>query len=244
MNAISYLKKYPSIVHIHREFHRNVNLLKTILHRIKSKTTYNKVDFQRKHWEKFVTSTYKDENKDSYWGDLNSDNHKLGNYVWIKDYLHKHSNGKRIIDLGSLYGKWTPHFKDSKEVICLDLQKSGFDVIKKNNPDKNIRFIQTPGDSIPNIDDSSVNFIFSMDTLVRTDKKIIFSYLDEIYRVLEPNGTSLIHLPINEIKMCIQKGFASINLHEIVDKCNNLGFSKVNPISDIINHGILLELIK
>lgn len=105
------------------------------------------------------------------------------------------------IDYGSYAGKWTRELMDiSSKVICVDLHKESKKCIEKRHADycKNskcsLEYYVTNGDELFSIDSGSVDFIFSMDSLVRAPSKVLQNLSSEFYRVLKPGGFCLINL--------------------------------------------------
>lgn len=131
------------------------------------------------------------------WGNPESANDRLGNYRHVLDLLQASINGKtRVLEIGSFGGKWTQYMGNAKSVTCVDLFEESFDFIKERLPHfKHLHFYKTKGDELHGIPTSSVDLVFSMDSLpVR--KPIIKRYFLEISRVLnKPGGAFLVYLP-------------------------------------------------
>lgn len=91
----------------------------------------------------------------------------MGNYRKIK---------VDILDLGCVGGKWTQYMLKAHRIFCVDLCDKFFNYIRKNLPCDNIKFYKTRGNELWGIEDNSIDFIFSMDALVRVKKKYIRAY--------------------------------------------------------------------
>jgi ubiquinone/menaquinone biosynthesis C-methylase UbiE len=59
--------------------------------------------------------------------------------------------------------------------------------------DDHLRFIVNDGATLPGVDDASIDFAFSYDSLVHVDRAIISAYLRELRRVLRTDGVAFIH---------------------------------------------------
>ena len=84
------------------------------------------------------------------------------------------------IDYGSYAGKWTRELMDvSSKVICVDLHKESKDCIERRhanyckNSKCSLEYYVTKGDELSGIDSESVDFIFSIDYLVRASSKVL-----------------------------------------------------------------------
>ena len=107
------------------------------------------------------------------------------------------------LDLGCLAGKWTQLLSEySKEVICVDVFDYGFGLIRERHKDLDceLSFYLTSGDELTGIKDSSVDFIFSIDSINKDLPAALYeAYFKEFSRVLSPWGFALIHLPEGKI---------------------------------------------
>lgn len=82
-----------------------------------------------------------------------------------------------------------PLFKPFKNIFLSDLSP----LANKNK--KNIKFFLLNGKDLSNIPDQSVDVIFSIETFIRLDVKILTSYLTEFNRILRPKGIIFCHVP-------------------------------------------------
>lgn len=208
---------------------------------------YKSIETQKRIWPS-VASERTDGKLYSYgWGDPESEEAKnmqgriLGNYKKIKEqYLIPHILDKTIIDIGSFDGKWTYYMDSAKRVICGDLDQTAFDKVVKNLEYPNLEFYLCEGDSLKGIEDSSVDFVFSMDSLVRSEVGIIDSYIKEIKRVLSPGGKVCVHLPAQDQHDSWELGFTQIGSGEILEMCQIHGLENARVDKETINHGVLL----
>lgn len=246
---INYLKEIDSKYNLNlRKYFR---IIRYPLVSIKTKYNYfygvyimknNSLKFQKEHWEKYSLNALNGGEKWS-WGDPNDSNSYLGNYKLIQKYVIEKSKNKIVIDLGSLTGKWTQYMKEANKIWCVDLNTKGFQYIKENFDISNIEFYQTKGDELAIIENSSIDFCFSVDTLVRAPKEAIKNYFSEINRVLKDGGQAMIHLPCTCIETSLEMGFTKITLDEIIkySKDNNL---TLNVDFTTLNHGVICNLKK
>jgi len=56
-----------------------------------------------------------------------------------------------------------------------------------------IQFVKTSGSDLPGVPDSSIDFVFSFDTFVHLERRVVGKYLSEICRVLRHGGVGVLH---------------------------------------------------
>lgn len=166
----------------------------------------------------------------------------LGNYLKIKNDLIPMINGCTVLEIGSGGGKWTQYMLEASHIICVDLIDEFFDYIRDHLRCDNITFYKTSGNELTGIQDHSVDFIFSMDALVRTPKNIITDYFKEFARVLRPGGKMMLHLPCSSIAGAVKRGFLHLSREEIKTLCISNGFKDFDIDDVTITHGVILRV--
>lgn len=208
---------------------------------------YNNLPFQRSHWKEELAKYDWNLNRlyGYEWGDPEDPNDRWGNYLEVKNRILSLLNPeKTILEIGSLGGKWTQYFLEAKNIICVDINELGFEYIRKKLPCDKISFYLTKGDELRGIENSSMDIVFSMDTLVRSPKKIIYSYIKEAGRVLRPYGQIFLHLPCKEIKGSRDKAFVGLTLKEIINCCKKNAFEIIRIDKELIKHEVILQAAK
>lgn len=102
---------------------------------------------------------------------------------------------KTILEIGSGFGRWSYYLREHCEQLflvdpdarCMQACQERFAA------DPKVRFYQNEGDSLANIADNSVDFIFSFDSLVHVRRQTIETYLSQFAAKLNPNGLGFIH---------------------------------------------------
>jgi SAM-dependent methyltransferase len=179
------------------------------------------------------------------WGNPNIANDKLGNYLAVKQYLLENIHEYSVIaEVGSLAGKWIQFFLYAKEIICVDIIPDGFDYIRLKFPQDNIRFYLTRGDELEGITSDSVDVIYSMDSLMRTNEHIILSYLKDGFRVLRHDGVLMYHLPCDLLPMCFLKSFLRLSYDDIIRLVDQSGFKDYEIDTKTLRHGVLVKARK
>lgn len=168
----------------------------------------------------------------------------LGNYKkihssYITPFIKKNSF---VLDIGVGGGKWIPYFLNAKAIVCVDVVKESFDFIKYYYKDLlNLRFYKTNGFELMGIPSNFVDFIFSMDVLVRYPHQDIKNYFKEFNRVLKPNGKVCIHLPYKESVLGYKFKFIEYDMKQIEELRDILTKNDFEIDTDTINHGILIH---
>ena len=204
----------------------------------------NSFKYQRKWSEHFLNSNKK-KDFSNHWGKINEYNKNLGDYRIVKKNLMKFSKSHNtVLEIGCLDGKWSEVLIDNfKNVFLLDLNDKLLPFLKKRFG-KNFKFYTTKGNELSQLNNNSVDLIFSMDSLTRVpNKRVIYSYLKEFKRVLKNNGQVYVHLPCNIKKGSIERGFTSISKNDIVSFSEKIGFKIINFDEETLEHGILLNLL-
>jgi SAM-dependent methyltransferase len=109
--------------------------------------------------------------------------------------VHRYLPAKVICEIAPGYGRWSKFLLDVCEIYC------GIDIIascvaacaNRFTNYQNARFLVGDGVSLSPIEDHSVDFIFSFDSLVHCDAEIIESYVPEMLRALKPQGRAFVH---------------------------------------------------
>jgi ubiquinone/menaquinone biosynthesis C-methylase UbiE len=111
-------------------------------------------------------------------------------YPRIKEFLPTDN----ILEIAVGHGRMTSYLiRYTKHLWGIDILPSCVDYCKKRfNKCDTAYFGLTNGRNIT-LSDNSINFAFSWDSLVHVDEDVIFSYLEELRRVLTPGGTAFLH---------------------------------------------------
>lgn len=213
---------------------------------------YNTLGFQKSHWSESILR-YDPSQARLFgydWGDpesreaADSSGVLLGDYRRIKDELLLPFIGPAtaILDLGCGGGKWTQYMLAAGRVHCVDLNDESFDYIRRKLPCGNVSFHKTGGGELGGIQDASIDFIFSMDVLVRTEKALLASYFSEFKRVLKGTGRMLLHLPCSDMPGSRSRRFVDLTRNEIRALCRRHGFENHALDDKTITHGVLLKI--
>jgi len=160
-----------------------------------------------KEWKKwgeldplFGVSSWRNKNKEGTNPWTNEDFYKLGESDWI-DFRRRWEkygvNNESCIEIGCGAGRITMQLASYfKEVHALDVSENMIKYAKKHITNPLVAFHMSKGIDIP-LDDESAYSLFSTHVFQHLDSlSVAKDYFAEIARVLKPNGTLMIHLPI------------------------------------------------
>ena len=235
MTLIMFIQKMITIIK---------NLMNTITG-VKKKAGYYNTHYRQKMWTKIAVDQFKSGETYS-WGISIENENRLGDYMRLKDeLLLPNIIGKTVVEIGCLDGKWSQYIVPCAEhSFLVDLSKDILPVLNDRLHEVEgggYTFYKTKGFELDGIDNNTIDFIFSMDTLVRVNKKYLSRYFEHFRRVLKSNGKMLIHLPCISSPFSKSKGFVKLHPDKITEMMINNGFNEFTFDFSIINHGVLLK---
>jgi SAM-dependent methyltransferase len=100
-----------------------------------------------------------------------------------------------ILEIGCGYGRWTHFLKDlCQRLIVIDLSEQCVRACQRRFcAHSNIQYEVNDGMSLAAVADASVDFVFSFDSLVHADERVLERYLCELARTLRPGGKAFLH---------------------------------------------------
>ena len=101
----------------------------------------------------------------------------------------------RILEIACGRGRWGNFLrKECEALVLVDLADTLVAYCKQRfAEDSHISYIVNDGRSLPGVEDASVDFLFSYDSLVHVDLDTMGAYVAEAARVLAPGGTGFVH---------------------------------------------------
>jgi ubiquinone/menaquinone biosynthesis C-methylase UbiE len=101
----------------------------------------------------------------------------------------------RILEIAPGHGRWTqflqPH---SASLIGIDVAQGCIErCAERFSQYPNLEFKVNDGFTFPMIEDGSIDFAFSFDSLVHAESDVMSSYANELARVLKPRGVAFLH---------------------------------------------------
>jgi SAM-dependent methyltransferase len=100
-----------------------------------------------------------------------------------------------ICEIAPGYGRWSRYLIALCErYIGVDLSSGCVEACKARfSAVESATFVLNDGATLPMVDDRSVDFAFSFDSLVHVEHDVLSSYLAELARVLKPDGIAMVH---------------------------------------------------
>jgi SAM-dependent methyltransferase len=100
-----------------------------------------------------------------------------------------------ILEIAPGFGRWTQYLKDlADQLVLIDMTEKCIDHCRVRFADaSNIQYHVNDGRSLAMIDDSSVDLVFSFDSLVHAGPDVIDAYLAQLATKLTPDGVGFIH---------------------------------------------------
>lgn len=144
----------------------------------------------KKGWSKVESWTNNGDEWSRGWGDTE--------YMWhctilprIMSFIHC----KHILEIAPGRGRCTQFLEQHCEKLSIvDLTDECIEFCKNRFKDSdNIDYYVNDGKTLPFIEDESIDFIFSWDSLVHCEKDVLEAYIKEFSRILTKNGVGFIH---------------------------------------------------
>ena len=109
--------------------------------------------------------------------------------------IHAFVPAHTILELAPGHGRWSQYLKDlCDELILVDLAENCIEECRSRFArEQHIRYHVNDGMTLPSVEDHSVDFAFSFDSLVHAEADALGSYASELARVLKPDGVAFLH---------------------------------------------------
>lgn len=138
-----------------------------------------------------------------WWGDTSA--------LWhgaLMPRIHPLVPAGTILEIAPGFGRWTQYLKDlCDSLVIVDMTEQCIEHCRERFADSShIAYHVNDGRSLAMVDDSSIDFAFSFDSLVHAGPDVLGSYLQQLAAKLKPDGIGLIHhsnagalQPLNEV---------------------------------------------
>jgi SAM-dependent methyltransferase len=100
-----------------------------------------------------------------------------------------------VLEIAPGFGRWTEYLKDlSDRLVLVDLTEKCINHCRERFAEAdNITYHVNDGRSLAMIEDRSVDFVYSFDSLVHAEPDVIDGYLEQLATKLRPDGVGFIH---------------------------------------------------
>jgi SAM-dependent methyltransferase len=148
------------------------------------------VEENRAIWGKDYSWPHKGDEWSAVWGGV-----ETHWYATILPRIRRFLPARRILEIAPGYGRWSIFLIDcAEEYIGVDLNPECVSACQARFPAaSHARFVANDGKSLAAVDEGSIDFAFSFDSLVHAEIDIIDAYLHELSRTLSPDGVAIIH---------------------------------------------------
>lgn len=141
-------------------------------------------------WESKYDWTHQGEEWSSEWGGSEAQW-----YGSIGPRIHNFIPTDTVLEIAPGYGRWTNFLRHyCRSLIIIDLSEKCISACRKRfAADAHITYHVNDGRSLSMIRDTSIDFVFSFDSLVHAEADVLEIYLNQLALKLKPNGIGFIH---------------------------------------------------
>jgi SAM-dependent methyltransferase len=102
---------------------------------------------------------------------------------------------RTILEIAPGFGRWTHYLRERCDrLVLVDLSERCIEACRERFAgDGRVAYHVNDGRSLPMIEDSSVDFAFTFDSLVHAEADVLEEYTRELARVLAPGGAAFVH---------------------------------------------------
>jgi len=98
----------------------------------------------------------------------------------------------RAVEIGPGGGRWTQYLLGFQRVYAVDFYQPLLNELESNIDAPNVELIKNNGVDFPGIPEGDIDYVFSFGTFVHLELDTIDAYLENIARILKPNGNVVI----------------------------------------------------
>jgi ubiquinone/menaquinone biosynthesis C-methylase UbiE len=100
-----------------------------------------------------------------------------------------------VLEIAPGFGRWTAYLKElCDRLIVVDLSAHCIDACRRRFArDSHIEYHVNDGTSLEVVEDDSIDFAFSFDSLVHVEHDVISAYISQLARKLKPDGVAFLH---------------------------------------------------
>jgi SAM-dependent methyltransferase len=101
----------------------------------------------------------------------------------------------RILEIGSGFGRWSEYLRAlCDELVLTDVSDRCITACRKRFGDvDDVRFHVTDGKSLAMVEDATIDFVFSFDSLVHVELDVMEAYVGQLADKLTPQGAAFLH---------------------------------------------------
>lgn len=142
------------------------------------------------YWNKQFHWRYGGDEWSNWWGNPRAE-WEATVFPRVSEYLPV----SRIVEIAPGFGRWTEFLRDyADELIGIDVAKRCVKACRRRfRRDRRLSFAVNDGRTLPMVEASAADLVFSFDSLVHVEWDVMHSYLHELARVLSDEGVAFLH---------------------------------------------------
>jgi ubiquinone/menaquinone biosynthesis C-methylase UbiE len=115
-------------------------------------------------------------------------------YWSIYPRIRQHLPAATILEIGAGQGRWSERLRPHCDLLIVsDISERCIHACKQRLGSEGVLYRVSNGRELNGVDDASVDFCFSFESLVLAERDVLHDYLKELRRVLRPEGTAFWH---------------------------------------------------
>lgn len=116
-------------------------------------------------------------------------------WFWaIYPRIRQHLPAATILEVGAGQGRWSERLREHCDLLILqDISERCIHMCKQRLGEEGVLYRVSNGRELSGVEDASVDFCFSFESLVLVESDVLGDYLAELKRVLKPGGTAFWH---------------------------------------------------
>jgi SAM-dependent methyltransferase len=119
-------------------------------------------------------------------------------YLYVNEFV----KNKEVLELGCGAGYGIDYLSNNaKRIVTVDIDSESIEHAKQNSEAKNIEYIQQDILDGLKFQDNSFDIVISFQVIEHFNKKDVKRYLNEIFRLMKPDGIAYITTPNREIRL-------------------------------------------
>jgi ubiquinone/menaquinone biosynthesis C-methylase UbiE len=109
--------------------------------------------------------------------------------------IHRFLPSETILEIAPGYGRWSQYLREHCDrLVLVDLSEQCIDACRERFAgDSGVTCFVNDGLSLAMVEDESVDFAFSFDSLVHVEEDVVAAYLRELSGKLKPDGAGFVH---------------------------------------------------
>lgn len=113
----------------------------------------------------------------------------------IRPRINRFLPANAVCEIAPGFGRWTQYLlRECDSLVGVDLAARCVNACRRRfQGNGKAKFVKNDGLHLFEVDRASIDFVFSMDSLVHCDLPVITSYIAEVLRVLKPHGRAFLH---------------------------------------------------